>query len=48
MDIELTSGRSASHSNSNGELSSIAFNDIIKLAHNPDNVEKTQAQWFMA
>jgi P4 family phage/plasmid primase-like protien len=48
MDIELTSGHSASHSNSNGELSSIAFNDIIKLAHNPDNVEKTQAQWFMA
>jgi len=48
MDIELTSGHSASHSNSNGELSSIAFNDIIKLAHNPDNVEKTKAQWFMA
>lgn len=48
MDIELTSGHSASQSNSNGELSSIAFNGIIKLAHNPDNVEKTQAQWFMA
>jgi len=48
MDIKLTSGHSASHSNSNGELSSIAFNEIIQLAHNPDNVEKTQAQWFMA
>ena len=48
MDIKLTNGHGASHSNSNGELSSIAFNEIIQLAHNPDNVEKTQAQWFMA
>ena len=48
MDINLTSGQGASHSNSNGELSSIAFNDIIQLVHNPANVEKTQAQWFMA
>jgi len=48
MDINLTSGQGASHSNSNGELSSIAFNEIIQLAHNPDNVEKTKAQWFMA
>ena len=48
MDIKLTNGHGASHSNSNGELSSIAFNEIIQLAHNPDNIEKTQAQWFMA
>ena len=48
MDINLTNGHGASHSNSNGELSSIAFNEIIQLAHNPDNVEKTKAQWFMA
>ena len=48
MDINLTSGQGASHSNSNGELSTIAFNDIIQLVHNPANVEKNQAQWFMA
>ena len=48
MDINLTNGHGASHSNSNGELSSIAFNEIIQLAHNPANVEKNQAQWFMA
>jgi len=48
MDIKLASGRSASHSNSNGQLRSITLTEIIQLACNPDNVEKTQAQWFMA
>ena len=48
MDIKLTSGNGASHSNSNGELSSITFDEIIRLAHNPGNVEKTKARWFMA
>ena len=48
MDIKLTSGNGASHSNSNGELSSITFDEIIRLVHNPGNAEKTKARWFMA